>query len=94
MPKIRVMLVDDSAVIRGMIARLIESDPDIIIVSSVFNGQLAVDTIERVQPDIVILDIEMPVMDGLTALPKILEKKPNVKVLICSTSTKGARSTP
>lgn len=88
--KIKVMLVDDSAVVRGLITRTLEKDDQIHIVSSVHNGEMAVNMIKRTNPDIVLLDIEMPVMDGLTALPLLLQQKPDVKVLICSTlSAKG-----
>lgn len=86
-----VMLVDDSAVVRGLITRALEQDPRIKVVNSVQNGQMAVDSVQRVRPDIIILDIEMPVMDGITALPKILEQYPKTKVIMCSTLTeKGA----
>ena len=67
--RIRVMLVDDSAVIRGFLARILETDRDITIVGSVNNGELAVGLVERVMPDVLVLDIEMPVMDGITAIP-------------------------
>jgi two-component system chemotaxis response regulator CheB len=89
--KIRVMLVDDSAVIRGLISRTLEKDGSINIVSSVSNGEMAVNAIHRADPDIVILDIEMPIMDGITALPLLLKEKPGLKVLMCSTlSQRGA----
>ena len=85
------MLCDDSAVIRGALARVIESDPSINIVSSVANGELAIQAAARHKPDIVILDIEMPVMDGLTALPEILSVSPKSKVIMFSALTeKGA----
>lgn len=87
---IRVMVVDDSAVIRGLVTRMLESDPEISIVASVGNGQLAVNQLER-HPnsiDVIILDIEMPVMDGLTALPLLLKADPNIKVIMASTLTK------
>jgi two-component system chemotaxis response regulator CheB len=85
----RVMLVDDSAVVRGMQARILEKDPDIAVVASVGNGQAALNALDRQDDvEVVVLDIEMPVMDGLTALPKILEKKPNVRVIMASTLTK------
>ncbi len=88
---IRVMLVDDSAVIRGLIARTLEADDGIEIVSSMSNGQMAVNNIKKVAPDVVVLDIEMPIMDGMTALPLLLQEKPDAKILICSTlSKKGA----
>ncbi|HTY66542.1 MAG TPA: chemotaxis response regulator protein-glutamate methylesterase [Alphaproteobacteria bacterium] len=84
---IRVMVVDDSAVIRGLLTRTLEADPDITIVASVGNGQMAISAIARQDTDVVILDIEMPVMDGLTALPKILAAAPDVKVIVASTLT-------
>lgn len=83
--KISVLLVDDSAVIRGLLGRILEEDPEIDIVGTRSNGETAIVAAERYQPDIVVLDIEMPVMDGITALPKILETCPQTKVLICST---------
>ena len=84
----RVMVVDDSAVIRGLLSRALEQDPDIRIVASVANGQLAVNQVQRQPIDVVVLDIEMPVMDGLTALPKILAASPKTKVIMASTLTK------
>lgn len=84
---IRVMVVDDSAVIRGLLTRTLESDPDIAVVASVGNGQMAISAISRADTDVVVLDIEMPVMDGLTALPKLLAASPDVKVIVASTLT-------
>jgi two-component system chemotaxis response regulator CheB len=83
----RVLLVDDSAVIRGLITRTLESDPEIAVVGSVANGSLAVGAVLRHQPEIVVLDIEMPVMDGLTALPKLIEADPALQVIMASTLT-------
>lgn len=85
--QIHVMLVDDSAVVRGFIGRILESDPEIKIVASVANGEQGVSSAARHHPDIVLLDIEMPVMDGITALPKILAASPGVRVVMCSTLT-------
>ena len=87
-PPIRVMVVDDSAVIRGLLSRALEADSAIEVVSSVGNGQLAVNAISRQPIDVVVLDIEMPVMDGLTALPKLIEASPATKVVMASTLTK------
>lgn len=84
----RVMLVDDSVVVRSMITRILESDPQIKIVASVANGQQAVESVARHNPDVVVLDIEMPVMDGLTALPKLIEAVPGLKVIMASTLTR------
>lgn len=85
---IRILVVDDSAVIRGLITRLLESDTELAVVGSVGNGQQAVATLRRTNIDVVVLDIEMPVMDGLTALPLMLEAAPHVKVIMASTLTK------
>jgi len=83
----RVMLVDDSAVIRGFFRRAMEDVPGIEVVSSVGNGQSAVDALAKAKPDVIVLDIEMPVMDGLTALPKLLAIDPEVKIVMASTLT-------
>jgi len=85
---VRVMVVDDSVVVRGLVGRWVDSDPDLAVVSTHRNGQLAVDDISRSDPDVVILDIEMPVMDGLTALPLMLKKKPDLVVIMASTLTR------
>ncbi len=85
--QIHVLLVDDSAVVRGFIGRALESDPGIKVVASVANGEQGVSSTARHNPDVVILDIEMPVMDGITALPKILAASPGVRVIMCSTLT-------
>ena len=84
---IRVMLADDSAVIRGLIAKMITPDPEITIVASVADGAQAVKRMDKCDIDVIVLDIEMPVMDGLTALPKLLEADPNVKIVMASTLT-------
>ena len=91
---IRVMLVDDSIVIRGHISRILKTDPTIAVVGSASNGQSAVDQIPTLRPDIVVLDIEMPVMDGLTAIPLILKIDPDIRIIVCSAlSAKGADTT-
>ncbi|HVH82388.1 MAG TPA: chemotaxis response regulator protein-glutamate methylesterase [Stellaceae bacterium] len=85
---IRVMVVDDSAVIRGLVARTLEAEGDIKIVSSVGDGRAAVAAIERNPVDVVVLDIEMPVMDGLTAIPLLMKARPGIKILMASTLTR------
>lgn len=92
--EIHVMLVDDSAVIRGALTRIIENKRHMKVVKSVSDGSHAINAAKAAQPHIVILDIEMPVMDGLTALPKIIEASPNSKVIMFSSLTeKGATVT-
>jgi len=87
--KVRVMVVDDSAVIRGLLSRVLESDSRIRIVASVSNGEIALASLSREQIDVAVLDIEMPVMDGLTALPKMVALKPNLQVIMASTLTRS-----
>lgn len=86
--KIRVMIVDDSAVVRGLVTRLLESDPAMSIVASVGNGQMALAALEKQEIDVILLDIEMPIMDGMTALPQLLKVDPAVRVIMQSTLTK------
>lgn len=84
---IRVMLIDDSAVVRGFITRILEADPDITVIYSAQNGEVGVSALSRQMPDIILLDIEMPVMDGITALPLLVQKAPDAKIIMCSTLT-------
>jgi two-component system chemotaxis response regulator CheB len=82
------MVVDDSVVVRGLVSRWIEEHPDFRVVASLRTGREAVDQVERADPDVVILDIEMPVLDGISALPLLLAKKPNIAVIMSSTLTR------
>src|ERR1700683_2011171 len=82
---LRVMLVDDSVVIRGMISRWLGSEPDIVVAASLRTGLEAVNQVERINPDIAVLDIEMPELDGISALPQLLAKKGNLIVIMAST---------
>ncbi len=74
--RLRVMIVDDAVVVRGLMARWFEEAGGIEVVSTHRTGAEAVAAIARVRPDVVILDIEMPDMDGLTALPLLRRKAP------------------
>jgi len=85
---IRVMVVDDSVVIRGMISRWIEAEPDMTVAASMRTGLDAVNNVERSMPDVVVLDIEMPDLDGLSALPQLLAKKRDLIVIMASTLTR------
>lgn len=87
-PVIRVMLVDDSAVIRGMLTRIVETDPEIQVVTSASDGAMALAVLRTRPVDVVVLDLEMPNMDGLTALPKLKEIQPSVKIIIVSSLTR------
>jgi two-component system chemotaxis response regulator CheB len=85
---LRVMVVDDSVVIRGMISRWIASEPDMVVAASLRTGLEAVNQIDRINPDVAVLDIEMPELDGIAALPKLLAKKRNLVVIMASTLTR------
>jgi two-component system chemotaxis response regulator CheB len=85
---IRVMVVDDSAVVRGLIARQLGAVPGLTVVTTAANGALALAELERREVDVVVLDVEMPVMDGLAALAEIHSRHPTVKVVMASTSTR------
>src|SRR4029450_12799818 len=85
---LRVMVVDDSVVIRGLIARWLGSEPDMVVAASLRTGLDAVNQIERVNPDVALLDIEMPDLDGISALPLLLSKKRNLIIIMASTLTR------
>jgi two-component system chemotaxis response regulator CheB len=78
------MIVDDSVVVRGLIARWLNAVPEIAVVSSQPNGAAALRELDRARPDVVLLDIEMPVMDGITALPLMLAKRKDLVVIMAS----------
>jgi two-component system, chemotaxis family, protein-glutamate methylesterase/glutaminase len=87
----RVMICDDSLVIRGAISRILAADPAIEIVAKVGNGRAAVEELGRTSVDVILLDIEMPVMDGMAALPLLLRADPGVRIIMASTlTTRGA----
>lgn len=85
--KVRVMIVDDSVVVRGMFSKWLEGLADIEVIALHRNGKLAVDNIAKDKPDVVLLDIEMPEMDGITALPLLIKNYPDAKIVISSTLT-------
>src|SRR5471030_1819163 len=84
---LRVMVVDDSVVIRGLISRWIEAEPDMVVAASLRTGRDAVNQIERVNPDVAVLDIEMPEL-GISALPLLLARKRNLIIIMASTLTR------
>lgn len=84
----RVMIVDDSAVIRGFLSRWLEAEKEIEVVAIASNGVMALREFERARPELVILDIEMPEMDGLTALPRLVKLDPDVQIIMASTLTR------
>lgn len=88
-PVIRVLLVDDSAVVRAALRQIIDASPDLRVATTAPNGRLALVALRQVPVDVVLLDIEMPEMDGLTTLPKILALHPGVRVIMASSLTQA-----
>jgi two-component system chemotaxis response regulator CheB len=86
---IRVLVVDDSAVIRGALGRIIDSQPDMMVATTAPNGRVALDALKHIAVDVVLLDIEMPELDGLTALPMILSQYPATRVIMASSLTQS-----
>lgn len=84
---VRVLVVDDALVIRGLISRLLEAAGGVSVVATAADGKRALSLLERHPVDVVVLDIEMPVMDGLEALPRIVAEHPGVQVVMASTLT-------
>ena len=84
---IKVMIVDDSVVVRGLVSSWVDQEDGMYCAQKCSNGAVAVEKIAEVRPDVVILDIEMPVMDGIEALPKLLKLSPNTTVIMASTLT-------
>ncbi len=82
------MVVDDSVVIRGLISRWIAAESDMVVAASLRTGLDAVNQLERVNPDVAVLDIEMPELDGISALPLLLAKKRNLIIIMASTLTR------
>src|SRR4051795_5926901 len=82
---IRVMIVDDAVVVRGLVSRWVGEEPDLDIVASLRTGREAVDQLLRHNPDVVVLDIDMPDLNGIEALPLLLEKKRDLVVIMAST---------
>ncbi len=84
-PRIKLMIVDDSRVARSFLRKCILQQNDIELVAIASNGQSALDALEAHKPEIILLDVEMPVMDGLSAIPLIFEKCPETRIIMVST---------
>ncbi len=91
--KVRVLVVDDSPFMRAAIKRILESDPEIEVIDTAGDGLEAIEKIERLKPDLVTLDIQMPRMDGLTALRRIMKEHPLPVIMLSSMTEDGAKVT-
>lgn len=90
----KVLVVDDSAVARGMLTSIFEGESDFTVVGTASNGEIGLRKVNELSPDLVILDIEMPVMDGITALETLRKQHPKLPVIMFSTLTeRGAEAT-
>lgn len=90
---IKVVIVDDSAFMRKAISNLLGKDPEIEVIGTATNGLEALDVVKKLDPDVVTMDIEMPKMDGITALGRIMEEMPRPVLMISSLTTEGAEVT-
>jgi two-component system chemotaxis response regulator CheB len=91
---ISVLVVDDSSVVRGLLSKLINAEPDMKFVGSAANGKIGVEKAVELKPDVIVLDVEMPVMTGIEALRQLRSRVPGSKVIMFSTLTAaGAKVT-
>jgi len=86
--EIRVMVVDDAAVVRSLLTRWIEETPGLRLVASLKNGREAVEQLDHARPDVVVLDVEMPELDGISTLPKLLQRRRDLSVIMASALTR------
>lgn len=94
MSKIKILVVDDSVVVRRLVTNVLEGDPELEVVGVAANGKIALAKISQVHPDLVVLDVEMPEMNGLETLAEIRKQDKNIPVIMFSALTElGATST-
>ena len=91
--KIRVLIVDDSALIRGVMTELLSQDPEIEVIGTATDPYAARDKIKSLNPDVLTLDVEMPKMDGLTFLQKVMHGHPMPVVMVSSLTESGCETT-
>lgn len=94
MDKIRLLIVDDHPVVRDGLRGMLEHQPDFEVVGEAGDGRQAVDSAERLRPDIVLMDLRMPVMDGVAALGEIKTRQPQIQVLVLTTYDSDADILP
>lgn len=91
--KVKVLIVDDSAFMRNALSSMLTSDPEIEVIGKARDGVEAIELVEKLKPDIVTMDVEMPRMDGITALKHIMEKDPLPVIMVSSLTVEGAKVT-
>ena len=90
---VNVLIVDDSAFMRKSLSMMLESDPQIKIIATARDGMEGYEKAKELRPDIITMDVEMPRMDGLTALAKIMKECPTPVIMVSSITTEGAEAT-
>lgn len=90
---IRILIVDDSAFMRKMLSDLFAGESDFIVLDTARNGQDAIDKVKRLKPDLITMDVEMPIMDGIQALETIMREFPTPVVMVSSLTQAGAEAT-
>jgi two-component system chemotaxis response regulator CheB len=90
---VRVLIADDSAFMRTALRRMLESDPDIKVVAMAQDGRSAVELCAKHDPDVITLDLEMPILNGLQALERIMQNHPRPVIMVSSLTTEGAETT-
>ncbi|MDB2414570.1 chemotaxis response regulator protein-glutamate methylesterase [Rickettsiales bacterium] len=93
MAKISVLIIDDSALIRNLFTELLSSDPDINVIGTAIDPYDAREKIKQLNPDVITLDIEMPKMDGIAFLEKVMKLRPMPVVMVSTLTQKGAQET-
>src|SRR5215213_7543248 len=86
--EIRVMVVDDATVVRSLLSRWIDEAPGLKLVAALRNGREAIERLDHARPDVVVLDVEMPELDGISTLPKLLERRRDLSVIMVSALTR------
>ncbi|MFZ2290230.1 MAG: chemotaxis response regulator protein-glutamate methylesterase [Halopseudomonas yangmingensis] len=89
--QVKVLVVDDSGFFRRRVTEILGQDPDIVVVGTASNGQEAVDKAQQLRPDVITMDYEMPLMDGITAVKQIMQRCPTPVLMFSSLTYEGAR---
>ena len=90
---VRVLVVDDSGFFRRRVTEMLNADPHLEVIGSASNGREAIEQVNKLHPDVVTMDIEMPVMDGITATRQIMQSHPTPIIMFSSLTTDGAKAT-
>ncbi len=93
MKQIKLLIVDDSSFMRIVIRKIVKSDKNIKVIGEAQNGKIALEIVEKYQPDVITMDVEMPVMDGLAATQEIMKRMPKPIIMVSSLTQEGTNTT-